>query len=174
MTAHAANRALASGLSTSVPHPLSFNPGLPNINPATGLSTDYLNHFCEAIMMLEMVTMTPECLDDLRAWRPRTYCEHFARSRFSNRDAVIAAYQAADPAVREALDTTAETLNTVLAHSRDMVIRHFATAAGEEPAQRAAIWLKPLISCLAAVINGTAATAEQRSAQAEIDAMFGR
>ena len=56
----------------------------------TGLSTDYLNHFTEAIMLLEMAGELPECLDDLRAWRPKTYTEHFATSRFSNREAVIA------------------------------------------------------------------------------------
>jgi hypothetical protein len=27
----------------------------PNINPVTGLSTDYLNHFTEAIMLLELL-----------------------------------------------------------------------------------------------------------------------
>ncbi|MEO8318885.1 MAG: hypothetical protein ABI561_11235, partial [Bradyrhizobium sp.] len=32
-----------------------------NINPRTGLATDYLNHFNEAIMLLEMVPDMPEC-----------------------------------------------------------------------------------------------------------------
>ena len=35
-----------------------------NINPATGLATDYLNHFNEAIMLLEMLSSCPECRDD--------------------------------------------------------------------------------------------------------------
>ena len=58
-----------------------------NINPATGLSTDYLNHFTEAIMLLEMLSSCPECLDDFLGWRPKSYREHFAASRFSDRDA---------------------------------------------------------------------------------------
>ena len=34
-------------------------PGHGNINPATGLATDYLNHFNEAIMLLDMLSKLP-------------------------------------------------------------------------------------------------------------------
>ena len=44
-----------------------------NINPVTGLSTDYLNHFNEAVMLLEMIPVMPECGEDLAAWRPLSY-----------------------------------------------------------------------------------------------------
>src|SRR5215831_11410791 len=71
-----------------------------NINPVTCLATDYLNHFNEAIMLLEMLPMAPECKDDFLAWQPMSYCEHFAASRFKHRDLAIAAYAAADPAYR--------------------------------------------------------------------------
>jgi hypothetical protein len=148
---------------------------VPNINSATGLSTDYLNHFTEAIMVLEMVTTMPECLPDLQAWRPKTYCEHFADSRFSGRDAAIAAYHAADPDIRRSIDSASETLNTVLAATRDVVVRNLATpSTADILAQRAVAWLKPLIARTAAVINGTATgtAADRRSTQAAIDAMF--
>jgi hypothetical protein len=36
-----------------------------NINPTTGLATDYLNHFNEAIMLLDLVATVPDCLPDL-------------------------------------------------------------------------------------------------------------
>jgi hypothetical protein len=52
-----------------------------NINPITGLATDYLNHFNEAIMMLELAPEMPDCMEDLSAWRPLSYCEHFATWR---------------------------------------------------------------------------------------------
>jgi hypothetical protein len=150
--------------------------GIPDINRGTGLSTDYLNHFNEAVMLLEMLPAMPECVDDLKDWRPKTYCEHFAGSAFSDRNAVIAAYLAADPAVREALDTAAETLNSVLAKTRNVVVAHRATPEAHELAQRAVAWLKPLIARTAAVINGAPATgtADRRGTQAAIDAMFER
>src|SRR5215813_15225223 len=71
-----------------------------NINPNTGLATDYLNHFNEAIMLLDLVATMPECLTDLMAWAPMSYEEHFASSRFKDRGLAVAAYQAADPAAR--------------------------------------------------------------------------
>src|SRR3984957_1359619 len=71
-----------------------------NINPRTGLATDYLNHFNEAIMLLEMVPDMPECAEDFLGWQPLSYREHFTASNFKARDLAIAAYEAADTAVR--------------------------------------------------------------------------
>ena len=81
-----------------------------NINPATGLSTDYLNHFNEAIMLLEMLRDAPDCRDDFLAWRAKSYREHFAASRLRSRDTAIAAYDAADAHARESLDALAGTM----------------------------------------------------------------
>src|SRR5256885_12606449 len=71
-----------------------------NINPRTGLATDYLNHFNEAIMLLEMVPDMPECAEDFLTWTPLTYAEHFWASNFKARDLAIEAYECADPKVR--------------------------------------------------------------------------
>src|SRR5688572_27177882 len=148
---------------------------IPHINPATGLSTDYLNHFTEAVMVLEIAALMPDCLDDLRAWRPKTYSEYFAASRFTDRGAVIAAYDAADPAVRDALDSVTETLNAVLAETRDVVLKYIASPDAEGLAQRAVAWLKPLVARAAAVINGTTIVAATgMETQAAIDALFDR
>ena len=53
-----------------------------NINPRTGLATDYLNHFNEAVMLLEMIPDMPECAEDFLGWQPLTYREHFTASHF--------------------------------------------------------------------------------------------
>jgi hypothetical protein len=143
------------------------------INPLTGLSTDYLNHFTEAVMVLEMGPMMPDCLDDLRAWQPKTYREHFACSHFRDRDAVIAAYDAAHPAVRHALDGAAQTLNTVLLEARDTVLSHLGTPHVEPLALRALAWVKPLIARIAGIINGADA-GDRVDAQAGVDALLDR
>jgi hypothetical protein len=149
----------------------SGRPG-PNINPSTGLSTDYLNHFTEALMVLEMVGTVPECLDDLRAWQAKTYSEHFVTSPFSNRDTIIAAYQSADPAVRMALDETSDVLNTMVWRTRELVLRHIGTAEVEAVARRALDKLRPLITRTAALINGTAFEPGRQGPQAAVDAIF--
>src|SRR3954467_14695886 len=69
-----------------------------NINPTTGLATDYLNHFNEAIMLLEMIPDMPDCFQDFLDWKPLSYREHFTASNFKARDLAITAYEAADPA----------------------------------------------------------------------------
>ena len=149
--------------------------GGPNINPSTGLSTDYLNHFTEAVMVLEMVGTMPECLDDLRTWQAKTYAEHFATSHFSNRDAIIAAYQSADPAVRMAVDEASDVLNTMVRRTRELVLRHIGTAEVEAIVRRALERLRPLIARTAALINGTTLkTAGRQGPQAAVDAIFGR
>ena len=73
-----------------------------NINPATGLATDYLNHFNEAIMLLEMLSSCPDCREDFLGWQPMSYREHFEASNFKGRALAIAAYDAADPNLRSA------------------------------------------------------------------------
>jgi hypothetical protein len=50
----------------------------PNIHPPTGLATDYLNRFNEAIMMLELIPSMPAAIDDLLAWNVMTDREHLA------------------------------------------------------------------------------------------------
>jgi len=75
-----------------------------NINPRTGLATDYLNHFNEAIMLLEMIPDMPECAEDFLEWHPLSYAEHFTASNFKARDLAISAYDTADPKIRTAFD----------------------------------------------------------------------
>src|SRR5438093_11189566 len=70
-----------------------------NINPRTGLATDYLNHFNEAVMLLEMVPDMPECAEDFLTWTPLSYAEHFWASNFKARDLAIEAYELSDAKV---------------------------------------------------------------------------
>src|SRR5439155_25814368 len=70
-----------------------------NINPRTGLATDYLNHFNEAVMLLEMIPDMPECAEDFLTWSPLSYAEHFWASNFKARDLAIEAYELSDAKV---------------------------------------------------------------------------
>ena len=125
-----------------------------NINPATGLATDYLNHFNEAIMLLEMLSGCPDCIDDFLDRRPMTYREHFAASRFKGRELAIAAYDSADPVARGCLDALAATMTAVLEATRAAMTADMPREAAGQLAGRAASWLKPLVARAGAVING--------------------
>ncbi len=145
-----------------------------NINPATGLATDYLNHFNEAIMLLEMLSSCPDCRDDFLGWRPMSYREHFAASRFKGRAIAIAAYDAADPSVRGCLDTLAGTMTAVLEATRAAMSSDVPPETAVVLADRAATLLKPLVARAGAVINGedTADTGEPATPQAVVDGLM--
>jgi hypothetical protein len=141
-----------------------------NINPQTGLSTDYLNHFNEAIMLLEMLPTAPDCRADFLAWRPMSYSQHFAASRFKHRELAIQAYEAANPVVRGELDTLADTMSEVLTAIREAMELGPSSDATKMLAERAVAWLKPLVARAGAVINGGDIAGE--APQATVDALM--
>ena len=145
-----------------------------NINPATGLATDYLNHFNEAIMLLEMLSSCPDCRGDFLAWRPMNYREHFMASRFKGRDIAVAAYDAADPTVRGCLDTLAGTMTAVLEATRATMSADMPPEAAGALADRAAAWLRPLVARAGAVINGDADANLPDAPQAVVDGLMKR
>src|SRR5215212_11460009 len=149
-----------------------------NINPETGLATDYLNHFNEAIMLLDLLPTTPECIVELIGWEPLSYEEHFAASHFRDRELAIAAYGAAEPTARMRLDELADTMNALLVATCEAFQRRSSLNAANALAAETAARLKPLVARAGAVINGydvahseDMTTGEQ---QATVDALFER
>jgi len=150
-----------------------------HINPLTGLATDYLNHFNEAIMLLELLSADPGCLGDFMSWQPMSYTEHFAASSFKHRDIAIAAYAAADPVARARLDVLADTMTDVLTATREALQANPLPPSTGHLATKTVAWLKPLVARAGAVINGTypadnAADAGDGEPQAAIDAVMER
>jgi hypothetical protein len=149
-----------------------------NINSFTGLATDYLNHFNEAIMLLEMLPEMPDCLEDFLAWQPMSYREHFSASKFKDREMAIAAYDHADPARRERLDSLAKTMNEILLATREVMRQDLRAPAAARIADLAVRWLKPLIARTGGIINGTESAQLSGSAaaapQAAVDALLAR
>lgn len=125
-----------------------------HINPATGLATDYLNRFSEAVMLLDMLSSCPELREDFLAWEPMSYREHFRNSHFKSRDVAISAYDGADPDVRGTLDTLAVTMTIVLEATRAAMDEARRPETVSALAGNAVGWLKPLIARAGALING--------------------
>jgi hypothetical protein len=149
-----------------------------NINPKTGLATDYLNHFNEAIMLLDLLPETPECIVELIGWEPLSYEEHFAASHFKDKELAIAAYGVAEPIARVRLDELADTMNALLVATCETFQRRSSLDAANALAAETAARLKPLVARAGAVINGydlahseDMTTGEQ---QATVDALFER
>src|SRR6476620_11585411 len=113
-----------------------------NINPRTGLATDYLNHFNEAIMLLEMIPDIPECADDFLEWHPLSYREHFAASNFKARELAISAYDSSDPALRTEFDNITATMTSILTTVGTAMRQARHTETRTILAEQAAGWVK--------------------------------
>jgi hypothetical protein len=146
-----------------------------HINPETGLATDYLNRFSEAVMLLDMLSSAPEFRPDFLAWEPMSYREHFRLSHFKTRDVAVAAYDRADPDIRNSLDTLAVTMTVVLEATRaamEDADRHPETIAAL--AGNAIGWLKPLIARAGALINGESNEKNTLTPQELVDRLMKR
>ncbi|MBI1206064.1 MAG: hypothetical protein GC191_02120 [Azospirillum sp.] len=85
-----------------------------NISEKTLLATDYLNHFNEIVMLIEMVPDMAMMFEECLAWQPKSYQQHFQESGFSDRDLAIAAYQRVPTKFRRPFEDTIEHLQIVV------------------------------------------------------------
>lgn len=143
-----------------------------NINEETLLATDYLNHFNEIVMLLEMIPDMPEMLEEAKAWTPKAYVDHFRDSTLSDRDLAIEAYAHAPVRYREPFDIAVDTIDRLVAMTLDQA--DLALAAGNlaearailEDASRA---IQKLMDLASATIHGS----DKVLQQTEIDALLG-
>ncbi|NMM44206.1 hypothetical protein HH303_06940 [Rhodospirillaceae bacterium KN72] len=160
------------------------------INNITLLSTDYLNHFNELVMMLEMVADMPDMLEEAEAWTPLTYHEHFQNSSFQHKDLACFAYESAPDEYRVPLDDCVDRMDAEIAEGLPR-LRALADAGDTHvlsvEARNLSMSLRGRIDMMSALINGAmneeqykasldaAAPAEHGTTvmdQSEIDSLF--
>lgn len=141
------------------------------IDDNTLLSTDYFNHFNEVIMLLSMLGDMPDMLEEIRAWQPKTYKQHFEGSGLHFAPLAIEAYDHVPPEYKDPFDATILELEATIAEAveqlegmRDDPDMLGFTAAG--------YWqrLQSLVDRGSAIVHGSvpAATMEQSA----IDELF--
>ena len=139
------------------------------------LKRDSLPKVKDPVALELMLSACPEFRDDFLAWEPMSYREHFRLSQFKTRDLAVAAYDQADPNVRNTLDTLAVTMTIVLEATRaamDDVDRRPETVAAL--AGNAIGWLKPLIARAGAIINGESVGENAPTPQDVVDRLMKR
>ena len=143
-----------------------------NIEPQTLLATDYLNHFNEIVMLLEMLPDMPDMLDEVQAWQPKGYAEHFRDSVFADRELAILAYENAPPRYRVPFDETVSQMDRLVLTTVAEVAELIAAQRTAELGQRIAdtsVRLGRLMDRAGAIIHGDTDTLDQRA----IDSMIG-
>lgn len=159
-----------------------------NINPVSFLATDYLNHFNEVVMLMEMVSAMPDMIEDVMAWEPRCYTDHFEQSVFADKDLAIAAYHAAPGASRDALEAVVAELDEKIIDMQIMLSGVDATtemdpAVADRMMTTIVTELRPAIDRASGIINAVDGAAGMHAnddsdeakmrAQDAIDEMFG-
>lgn len=145
-----------------------------NINPYTGLSTDYLNHFNEMVMMLELYSTSPDLKQDILDWKILSYVDHFESTGFRAKALAIEGYALARTAVKKQLEVIVAEMETVLLVAQDAVesekTHGESTLALEEATETAEM----LIARASALINGLSHPEDVSAddAQALVDALF--
>jgi hypothetical protein len=172
---------VAAFRSAMVGHFRSHVPGT-NINEATLLASDYLNHFHELVMLFEAIASEPQSFaDDLLSWRPLTYEEHFLESGFRDKNLAIAAYRRAPPRIRARFDEAVARLHgEALTLVAEVASELSGSKRLDKTCASAAARLRVLIDEANAIANGE--TLPDRKdpdmigdvgGQAAIDALFG-
>lgn len=127
------------------------------INNVSLLSTDYLNHFNELVMLLELVADMPDMIEEVMAWVPKTYEQHFQDSVFTHKDLAIAAYEHAPLEYKDPFDRTVIAVNhailigfphllEIVSHGDSDIIRHEMTSFSRN--------IQILTERASAIING--------------------
>jgi hypothetical protein len=142
-----------------------------NINPATGLATDYLNHYNEVAMLIAGLSDMPDIHGEILDWRPIGYPTHFRRSGFGEKGLAIAAYLLASRDVKRQFRSACDDVEARIGAVQLKLMRaddsmaHIAAEAGPIFEQ---------IARIGGVINGgkAAPLLQQSAAQDLVDSLF--
>lgn len=142
-----------------------------NINEQALLATDYLNHFNEVAMLLEMTPGMPEILDRAKEWKPKSYAQHFRDSGLSDVDLIIEAYEHSPAKYRKPFDETVAQLNRMVVEAiRDIeaAITNGDRNRVETVAANSVAALRESMEKANGIIHGSVPTMDQDA----IDALF--
>lgn len=134
------------------------------IDSSTLLSTDYFNLFNEVIMLLGMLPDMPDMLEDVEAWRFKTYQEHFAESGLAFAPLAIEAYPHAPDSVREKFEINTDIMRNKVEDTRvelrDLLNQGAMDAFGDK-AVLASMELQLLVDTGSSIVHGQGAVLDQ-------------
>ena len=145
-----------------------------NISAQTLLATDYLNHFNEIVMLLDMLPDMPDMVEECKLWQPKSYKDHFADSSFRDKQLAIEAYDRVPSVYRAPFEETIGQLNHLIGEGVERIDAEIAGGAGPEQLQESCRMLaraaQVLMDCASSIIHGS----NRAMGQAEIDGLLGR
>lgn len=157
-----------------------------NVNSNTLLTTDYLNHFNEIIMLLELVPSAPsQFAAELAEWEHESYEEHFTHSGFRDKELAIVGYRNAPEEVRRAFDSSVADLEQEMVLLLKQVQDRIAegdTSGLSELCSESVPRLQGLVGVISGIVNGDVPETDEQEqagsaetptdAQSAVDALF--
>lgn len=143
-----------------------------NVNEQTLLATDYLNHFNEVVMLLEMIPDMPEMLDEAKEWRPKSYKDHFLGSSIADRELAVEAYDFVPTKFKTPFERTISQLDRLVYSSIARLEQDLADG-NVDLARENASALSKALQRLTDVAGGIIHGSEKSMDQSEIDTLLG-
>ncbi len=143
-----------------------------NLDPKTLLATDYLNHFNEIVMLLEMIPDMPDILEDAKEWQPKSYKDHFHDSTIADREIAVEAYDFVLPIYKKPFEITIDQINSTIHSTVEQLERDVESGNMDmvrENATSLSRIIQRLMDTASAIIHGSAETLDQ----SEIDDLIG-
>lgn len=145
---------------------------------APRLSTDFLNHYSEALMLIEMAVTDEELVADLHSWQSIGYREHFRASPLRCAASALAAYERVAPARLRAFEEVClsmtrlvRTVTALLAEAPQPKELPMIVAVASDALRRQIGRATQFINANGAV---DIANVEDAALQAQIDALLAR
>jgi hypothetical protein len=92
------------------------------VNPASGIANDYLNHFNEALLLIEnLPALLPEMIDEILAWRPVGYREYFNHSPLPGSAVTLEIYDTLDDDFRKDFESMIVILDQIITESIEVI-----------------------------------------------------
>lgn len=143
-----------------------------NLNEQTLLATDYLNHFNEIVMTIEMIPDMPELLAEAQEWRPKSYQDHFRDSNFAGKEMAIEAYEYVPARYRAPFEANVAAISrfiTVTVKNAEDIIASGETDKLRRVMTDASRSIQRLMDVASSNIHGSENTLDQ----SEVDALLG-
>jgi hypothetical protein len=165
----------SSPAQASLRAPGACKPGLAAaLGPPNSLSTDFLNRYAEALMLMELAVVDPGVTADLKAWRPISYRAHFEESGLRCAGGASEAYDALDATARGAFEALCSAMDR-LVETALLTLQDIPHSADSSPILTiAAQAFRNLLMRAAAFINSGGDMAEASYDTIEVQAAIDR
>jgi len=143
------------------------------INPNTLLATDYMNHFNEVMMLVEMLPDMTDILPDCVGWQSKTYPEHFFQIGLDYGPLSAEAYRHVTSSIKVPFELTVAQLNAVIHLTVKRATATIVIDALDEMRRSfsaGTIAMRKLSETLSGIINGSKQTIDQADIDAIMDA----